>query len=231
MPKPILIASAGSTFPDLKNDLGDFADWIENGLDAPGTVARLDVRHCAELPDATDYAGIVVTGSHAMVTDRLDWSERLAAWLAGAVARDVPVLGICYGHQLLAHAVGGEVGYRPQGRELGTVSIELTSDAAADPLFRHMPVRFAGNMAHEQSVLSLPPGAVRLAQSEGEANQAFRVGSCGWGVQFHPEFSADVMRQYVDRSDAPDAAHPVADTPDAAALLKAFAALGAQSPA
>jgi len=228
MPEPILIVSAGHTYRDLQHDLGDFADWIEQGLGVPESVARIDARTGLELPALNSLAGIVVTGSHAMVTDRLDWSERLAAWLRDAVAGEVPVLGICYGHQLLAYACGGVVGDRPQGRELGTVSIELTAEGRDDPLFDGMPPNFPGNMAHQQSVLTLPLDAVRLASSAAEANQAFRLGSCAWGVQFHPEFSGEVMRHYVVRSNVPDADQSARDTPIAAKVLVNFrAACGA----
>ena len=70
-------------------------------------------------------AAVVVTGAHDMVPEHALWSETASAWLRELVGRQVPTLGICYGHQLLAHALGGEVGYHPRGSEVGTVSVTL----------------------------------------------------------------------------------------------------------
>src|SRR5690606_2484463 len=118
--------------------------------------------------------GAVLTGSGAMVTDRLDWSEATAEWLRGAVAAGLPLLGICYGHQLLADALGGRVADHPDGREVGTIEVERLAAADGDALFDAAPARFRAHATHEQSVLELPPGAVALASSAHDANQAVR---------------------------------------------------------
>ena len=87
------------------------------------------------------FAGVIVTGSGAMVTDRADWSERSADWLRDAAHDGMSLLGICYGHQLLAHALGGEVGDNPAGREIGHGALELHAAAASDdPLFSGLPL-------------------------------------------------------------------------------------------
>ena len=70
-----------------------------------------------------------------MVTDREDWSEQTAAWIPRVIASGTPVLGIFYGHQLMAHAMGGVVGNFAAGVELGTVPVTLTDKADKDPLF------------------------------------------------------------------------------------------------
>ena len=129
----ILIVKTGSTLPELQARRGDFEDWTlaRLGVDAARVV---DVTRGERLPDATGFGGVVVTGSHDMVTEHLPWSERTAEWLAGAVARQVPTLAICYGHQLLAYALGGDVNDNPQGAEYGTVEVALAPEAAADPL-------------------------------------------------------------------------------------------------
>src|SRR5688572_21533998 len=80
-------------------------------------------------PSREGFAGTIVTGSGAMVTDRHEWSERSAQWLRDAAHDGMPLLGICYGHQLIAHALGGEVDYHPAGREMGTVQLELHPQA------------------------------------------------------------------------------------------------------
>ncbi|HAL22133.1 MAG TPA: glutamine amidotransferase, partial [Stenotrophomonas sp.] len=110
---------------------GRFPHWIRvaAGLEEQQTVV-VDVEHGAALPDARRFAGVLVSGSAAYVTDRAEWSERSAAWLREAAHDGVPVFGICYGHQLLAHALGGEVAYNPAGRESGTIELELDPAAA-----------------------------------------------------------------------------------------------------
>jgi GMP synthase (glutamine-hydrolysing) len=96
-----------------------------------------------------------------------------------------------------AHAFGGEVGDNPQGREMGTATVELHDPARHDPLFGTMPARFAAQTTHLQTVLAPPPGATVLARSSRDACQAFRLGEHTWGVQFHPEFSSTMMRGYI----------------------------------
>jgi GMP synthase (glutamine-hydrolysing) len=144
------------------------------------------------------------------------------------------VLGICYGHQLLAYAMGGEVGPNPNGREFGTVEITLQAPARADSLLADMPERFFGNTSHTQSVLRLPEGATCLASSRQEGCHAFAIGPTAWGVQFHPEFDANVVRTYIDQSShllTAEGFSPqqlldeVRETPEASAVLRRFAQL------
>jgi GMP synthase (glutamine-hydrolysing) len=113
----------------------------------------------------------------------------------------VPVLGICYGHQLLARAMGGEVDYHPKGLEIGTTWVEqvqVGADQAGDSdlLFRGLPKTFTAHVCHSQTVVRLPSGAVRLAKNDFEPNHAFRIGRSAWGVQFHPEYDIAVMSAY-----------------------------------
>lgn len=177
---------------------GGFPHWIRvaGGLRADEAVV-VDVEAGAALPSREGFAGTIITGSGAMVTDRAEWSERSAAWLHDAAHAGMPLLGICYGHQLLAHALGGEVGNHPQGREMGTVEVELHAPAGDDALFGVLPNQFHAQATHQQTVLRAPEGATVLARSVHDACQAFRWGDRAWGVQFHPEFSATHMRGYV----------------------------------
>lgn len=234
-PNPkVVILKTGSTYPTIKDQFGDFDEWFLRGL-SPGLDITVVNTEAGELPgDPTDWDGIVVTGSPAMVSDREPWSEKAAEWLAQAVDQAVPILGVCYGHQLLAHALGGEVGYHPEGRESGTQRVKLLTSAQDDPLFGSMPGTFSAQLTHKQSVIRLPPGAVLLGHNEFEPHQAFRVGKCAWGVQFHPEFSDAVMRAYLGVQ-APDLENEgfnsqaminsVTSAPEASGLLERFSAL------
>lgn len=196
MPPPFLIVQTGKPVASMRRH-GGFPHWIGVAAGLRGDEAAVvDVEEGDVLPDARAFAGVIVTGSGAMVTQRRDWSERSAAWLRDAVHAGTPVFGICYGHQLLAHALGGQVGDNPAGREMGTVEIALCDEARDDALFAGLPPRFAAQATHLQSVLRAPGGAVVLATSALDACHAFRAGTRAWGVQFHPEFSAGHMRGY-----------------------------------
>jgi GMP synthase (glutamine-hydrolysing) len=198
--KPILIVKTGGTFTDVADRFGDFDDWFVQRLDPTGSLIHTVRPFLGEpLPPPASLGGVMITGSHDMVTDAAPWSEKTAVWVNQAVSAAIPLLGVCYGHQLLAHAMGGVVGDNPNGKEFGTVSIRLNAQGRKDKLFQGMPDSFPAQACHSQSVLQLPSGATLLASSDSDPHQAFAVGRCAWGVQFHPEFSPDVQRHYIKR--------------------------------
>ncbi|WP_281177436.1 glutamine amidotransferase [Pseudoxanthomonas dokdonensis] len=194
---PFLIIETGQPVPSMRR-YGRFPHWVRvaAGLQADEAIVA-NVEQGDPLPEPVGFAGVIVTGSGAMVTDRAEWSERSAQWLGTAAHAGLPVLGICYGHQLLAHALGGEVGDNPAGREMGTVTIRLNPQASQDPLFSRLPDTFAAQATHLQTVRRAPEGATVLADSAQDDCHAFRWGNSAWGVQFHPEFAAHHMRGYV----------------------------------
>jgi GMP synthase (glutamine-hydrolysing) len=197
MSTPFLIIETGQPVPSMRRH-GGFPHWIRvaAGL-AAGEARTVNVEAGAPLPDPGGFAGVLVTGSAAMVTDRHSWSEDCAAWLRAAADAGTPLFGICYGHQLLAHALGGEVGANPNGREMGTAWIESTPAAGEDALFSGLPSRFPAQTTHLQSVLRLPEDATVLACNAHDPHHAFRWRGHVWGVQFHPEFSTTHMRGYI----------------------------------
>jgi len=228
---PFLIVETGQPVDSMRRH-GGFPHWIRTAAGLPRDAAVvLDVEAGAQLPSRDGLAGVIVTGSGAMVTERRDWSERSAQWLRDAAHAGLPLFGICYGHQLLAHALGGEVGDNPNGREMGTVGIDLLPGAGDDPLFARLPARFSAQATHLQSVLRAPPGATVLASSAQDGCHAFRWGGATWGVQFHPEFSTTHMRGYVrartealarEGHCAKRVAREVAATPHARRVLRRF---------
>ena len=196
----LLILQTGDAPESVRREHGNFDRMFI--LAGEVNEARVQVVYLpgGERPEAPEtYAGVMITGSEAMVTDKLPWSEYAADWLRRAVAGSTPVFGACYGHQLLAYALGGKVDYHPDGMELGTQAIELLPAAADDALLTALPRRFGANLVHSQSVLTLPPGATVLGRSAHDPHQILRYGLNVITTQFHPEFTAAIMRSYLVR--------------------------------
>ncbi len=198
--KPILIIKAGTTFDLLRKTDGDFDDWI---IAASGKSRQefivTPVYDNILLPQPDYISGVIISGSHANVTEKLPWMERILHWFNSAAKRNVPMLGICFGHQLLARAFGGKVGFNPGGLEIGTSEIQLMVTAKTDLLFNNLPSHFPAFTSHEQTVLKLPVEAENLAFSSKDKHQAFRLYENIWGVQFHPEFNCRISTAYITR--------------------------------
>ncbi len=231
--KPILILKTGSTFSELMYEAGDFEDWIIAASgETPGVFTVADGID-ETLPALEQLSGIIVTGSHRMVSEGGRRVELWSQLMRDAVVVRLPVLGICYGHQLLAQALGGRVANHPQGIELGQVTIEMAAAARDDALFSVLPARFSAYASHLQSIIELPPGAFVYGANNYEPYHAVRFAPAAWGVQFHPEFNQQIMRAYIQRHRpllADDQtmealADKVTPLPDAGALLQEFCRL------
>lgn len=197
--RPVLIVKTGTTLAEIAARRGDFEDWICAGLgedSPPVEVSAVYPDHEVGLPRPDSLAGVIVTGSSAMVSHAEPWSERTAEWLSTVVDAGTPCLGICYGHQLLAKALGGEVGPNPRGREIGTITVEL-SGAHEDPLLGVLGPKARVQASHAEAVLALPAAAKCRGTTSLDPHHVFTLPGRAWGVQFHPEFDAEVMRGYI----------------------------------
>jgi GMP synthase (glutamine-hydrolysing) len=231
--KKLLILKMGSTFPELIAAHGDFEQWIINGLEIESnSVTVCNVANGEQFPGFHNLAGVIISGSHAMVTEHQVWSEKSAQWLVRVILRKIPLLGICYGHQLIAYALGGQVDDHPNSGEYGTVRVTLSDFGMKDPLFSRLPPDFDVHVSHSQSIHTLPDGANILASSSTEPIAAFSYGNTTWGVQFHPEFTTDIIDEYTRRHHtSPETIrtnperlpYSVRETPDSASILKHFA--------
>ncbi|MBA3021920.1 type 1 glutamine amidotransferase [Propionicimonas sp.] len=151
---------------------------------------------------ATLGDGVVILGGTMSAHDgaRHSWIEPLKQLMIELVDSDVPTLGICLGHQLLAEAFGGQVRVaEPRGGEHGACEVYWTGAARTDPLLQRLAVNGSSVVAesHADVVTELPPQATLLGSSQLYRNQAFRVGSAV-GVQFHPEASPDLMGRWAE---------------------------------
>jgi GMP synthase (glutamine-hydrolysing) len=233
--RKLLIIKCGTTLEAIRRRHGDFEDHIigQTGIPA-GDVLAVPVFAGSPLPPPDGISAVIVTGSHAMVTDHEPWSRRLAWWLRNVCGDSRPVLGLCYGHQILADAWGGSVAYHPRGWEVGTAVIGLSAAGKRDPLLGCLPDKFLGHVFHAQTVAQLPPGARLLAKNAFEPHHAFVLREKLWGVQFHPEFDAAIMRAYLDEeseslaragADLAGIQASLRDHPYGRALLRRFVSL------
>ena len=133
--KTVIIIKAGSTFPTTRQRFGDFEDWIIRSIGGSEIlISVINVLEGETLPPVETLSGVIITGSHGMVTDNETWMQVLASWIPKILERNIPLLGICFGHQLLAKAMGGYSDYHPKGREIGNVSIKLSPEGRQDRL-------------------------------------------------------------------------------------------------
>jgi GMP synthase (glutamine-hydrolysing) len=196
-----VVLIAGQTFPSLAERRGDFPEWIRaRTKDAwPGEWRSHDLRGDDPLPLPRDADAFIITGSSSSVTEEAPWMQRANELVRAIVVAEVPLLGLCFGHQMIAHALGGLVEKNPRGREIGTVRARRL---CPDPLLDELPATFHVHTTHVDSVTRLPHEATLLAETDKEPIAAFRLGKKTWAVQFHPEFDADVMRTYLrERAD------------------------------
>ncbi len=187
----LLDASLGET-PAERN--------IRRELDAEVEVYKLSEGQLPPAVSASDWQhdGVVISGSQTSVYDDLDWVHEATGWVQGVHTADIPVLGICWGHQFLARALGGRVVDMGE-YELGYRTVDRVGD---DPLLEGVSREFVGFETHSDRVAELPPGARALARND-YGLQAFRLGSA-WGVQFHPEYDRETAEWVVRGKNLPD---------------------------
>lgn len=147
--------------------------------------------------DVRGYDAGIVTGSQCSVYEDQKWIHELTDWAREAHAADVPILGICWGHQLLAQALGGRIVAMDE-YELGYKTIRQVSESK---LFAGISNEFVAFETHSDRVYELPDGAIRLAEND-RGVQAFRMDQT-YGVQFHPEYDRETAEHVTRRKDLP----------------------------
>lgn len=193
------VVRPGSTFEGMIERFGDYDAWFTRALEPTGArVAVHDaVRHAPPAPTAAD--GWIVTGARSSVVDPEPWADRLMEWIGEVAGAGIPLLGVCYGHQAIAAALGGRVERHPAGWEIGTAGVELTAVGKEDPLFNGFPWRFLVQTTHQDHVAEAPPSARLLATNPHTPVQAMAIGPALRSVQFHPEVTVEISRDFVER--------------------------------
>lgn len=231
MNKNLYIIKCGSTFKEIIDKFGDFEDWIIRAIDPDSEIIVINVEAGEPFPAFEKCLGAVITGSHAMVTENLPWSLDTEEWIRNASEKNIPIFGICYGHQLIAEALGGVSDFHKDGIEIGTKEITKTVYAEKDILFKCLPDKFKAHTVHSQSAVVLPEDCVVLASNDHDKHHAFRFNNNIWGVQFHPEYSIEIMQGYLGCMtetlekkglDVEKLIQETAETPYPAQILKNF---------
>ncbi|WP_339389075.1 glutamine amidotransferase [Vibrio caribbeanicus] len=227
--KRLLIVNVGSASTLLVEKYGNFEHWAKSAVGETKLVVEFHDGIHKPLPPLNSLAGVIIMGSPAMVTQQLPWMKKLEVDVLRLAENSIPTLGICFGHQLIAKAFGGDVAENPKGLEIGTVTVKRTCESHTDPIFSTLPMQFDAHTIHFQSVVSAPDNATILASNDMESHHAFRIGETTWGVQFHPEFSTDVMRtilhdnrQHLSQSELEQRLNRTTDTVNAQSILPKF---------
>lgn len=158
--------------------------------------------HQGTLPAIDEVDALVVTGSTAHVYDEAPWMRRTTSFLRRALDSGVPVLGVCFGHQLLATALGGTV-ERLDESAVGYRSIRLESAGTDSRLFDGVPGTFLAFDWHADHVSTLPPDAEILGMSDASIQAFAAQEHPAFGIQFHPEFDVDMITTVFDHEGLP----------------------------
>jgi GMP synthase (glutamine-hydrolysing) len=147
------------------------------------------------------YLGLdVVVRRKYSATEDYPWMENALALIREAAGRSLPTFGSCWGHQMIARALGGTVVHDPGRAEFGCREVVLTDAGRRDRLFRDFPARFLANMGHHDRVTALPEGGIELADNDVQPFEAFRIaGKPIYGTQFHSELDARRERERLHR--------------------------------
>lgn len=174
--------------------LKNVSQWFTRHLgDLPIQIETVSAREAASASEMAADA-IIYSGSprDAWVDD--DFTLKAMDMIRRIRERKIPFLGVCYGHQLLARALGGDVQLAPNGLEVGNSIVYLTHQGQQSPLFAGYGRTLSVLQSHRDAVINLPRGAALLAANDHSPVQAFSFEDRMFGVQFHPETSPDVLQ-------------------------------------
>lgn len=194
--KEVLILCAGEAPEFVTRQVGPKISWLESqtfGMDV--SLKLVNIREQSAMTGSEGSVWII-SGSEDSVTQPKPWMKNLVQSIQNGIAAGKPILGICFGHQILADMLGGTVVQNPKGWEIGSADIQLNKNGNRDSLFQGVDTSFIGYETHEDIVTRLPDSCTLLAENE-MGIQAFRFAGNVYGVQFHPEFSQSVMKRYV----------------------------------
>lgn len=179
----------------VSNPLRNATDWFGRHLPAGEKIKLKTVGITDDmLAAAQDTDAVIISGSPRDAWADDPRNDRVLIVIEHCRASGKPLLGVCFGHQLLGRALAAPVGRQPAGYELGNVDVMLTDEGRQCPLFEGLPEKLNVIESHQDAVLELPRGARLLATGGHTAVQAFDYAGHLLAVQFHPEMDPAVLQ-------------------------------------
>lgn len=141
-----------------------------------------------DFPASLDFDGLLITGSPASVHEEASWIPRLEKLVRTASAARIPMFGACFGHQVIARALGSRVIYNPDGWALGCLQTQFVEEGITVPIYA----------AHKEQVQDLPAGARVVAQTSNCKIAGFAIDRHILTTQYHPEMTKDFIAALLD---------------------------------
>ena len=185
---------------------GDYPERFGRLFAAAGAELTVHDGRSDKLPDPDRHQGWIIPGSRQSTYDDLAWIARLEDWIRVAHGRRTPLLGICFGHQLVAQALGGRVAKADGGWNIGAVAYDVCGAVPGVDL----PPRFRLLASHQDQVVELPAGATVVARAGTCPVAAYVVADSVLCVQGHPEFDPELARSLYSSRVERIGAEPVA---------------------
>ena len=193
--KNIIVISCGPGLEEVRNEYGHSYQWVQDRCNINNVNFYQFNAYKGELPKIEEGDGWIITGSSKSTYEDLEWIVDLEILVKRAYEFQKAILGICFGHQLIAQSLGGVVCKNTKGWELGSSNIIINESGLSSPVFEDILNNDFFYMSHQDTVKKLPKNALELA-SNNMGNQAYSISDFIYGVQFHPEFSYEVAKKY-----------------------------------
>ena len=193
--KNLEIISCGPGLSEINAIHGRSCDWTYEIV--KNKISQIKIVNIYEnnLPTISKDSVWIILGSRYSVYDEIEWINLFEKHIQIGIENRVPMLGICFGHQILGSAIGGSVVNNNTGWEIGSSIVSLTENGRRSALFKGLQDSFSVYESHHDTVIDLPENVDILAQNE-YGLQSFSYDDFIFGVQFHPEFSFEVMKAY-----------------------------------